>query len=169
VANAASSSKGNTGHTSAQTPGHTAAHSPANTGSTLDKAKDAAANVADKARDAASSAMDKAKEATSTAYQSAGQALSDLGQRAESATTSLGGSMQHLAGTIRESAPHEGMLGTASSRVADSLESGGRYLQEEGLSGLAEDVTTLIRRNPIPAVLVGVGLGFLLARTTSRR
>jgi hypothetical protein len=157
VANAASSSQSNTGQT------------PTNIGSTLDKAKDTAANVADKARDAASSAMDKAKEATSSAYQSAGQTLSDLGHRAESATTSLGGSMQHLAGSIRESAPQEGMLGTASSRVADTLESGGRYLQEEGLSGLAEDVTTLIRRNPIPAVLIGVGLGFLLARTTSRR
>ena len=33
---------------------------------------------------------------------------------------------------------------------------------------MAEDLTDLIRRNPIPALLVGVGLGFLLARATTR-
>jgi uncharacterized membrane-anchored protein YhcB (DUF1043 family) len=33
---------------------------------------------------------------------------------------------------------------------------------------MAEDLTSLIRRNPIPAMLVGVGLGFLLARMTRR-
>jgi len=35
---------------------------------------------------------------------------------------------------------------------------------------MADDVTDLIRRNPIPALFVGIGLGFLLARlTTSSR
>jgi F0F1-type ATP synthase assembly protein I len=29
---------------------------------------------------------------------------------------------------------------------------------------MAEDVSELIRRNPIPAMLVGVGIGFLLAK-----
>jgi hypothetical protein len=50
--------------------------------------------------------------------------------------------------------------------VAETLESGGRYLKEEGLEGMAEDLTDLIRKNPIPAVLMGIGLGFLLARLT---
>ena len=36
---------------------------------------------------------------------------------------------------------------------------------DQGFSGLAEDMTTMIRRNPIPALLIGFGLGFLLART----
>jgi len=30
---------------------------------------------------------------------------------------------------------------------------------------MAEDITGLIRRNPIPALFIGVGRGFLLART----
>jgi hypothetical protein len=29
---------------------------------------------------------------------------------------------------------------------------------------MADDVTELIRRNPIPAMLIGVGIGFLLAK-----
>jgi hypothetical protein len=77
--------------------------------------------------------------------------------------------MKSLAGSIREHAPQEGMLAQASTSVADSLESGSRYLQEEGLSGMADDVTGLIRKNPIPAVLIGVGIGFMLARATSSR
>jgi hypothetical protein len=76
--------------------------------------------------------------------------------------------MQSLAGTLREKMPHEGMMGTAGSAVADTLERGGRYLQEEGLSGMAEDLTALIRRNPIPAMLIAFGVGFLIARSTTR-
>jgi hypothetical protein len=74
--------------------------------------------------------------------------------------------MQSLAGTIREKAPQEGMMGHAASSVAGALESGGRYLQEEGLSGMGRDISSLIRRNPIPAVLIGVGIGYLIARAT---
>jgi hypothetical protein len=58
------------------------------------------------------------------------------------------------------------MLGSATSGVADALESGGRYLEEQGLSGLADDFTGTIKRNPIPAMLVAVAVGFLLARAT---
>jgi hypothetical protein len=76
----------------------------------------------------------------------------------------VGSGMESLAGTIRQHAPDSGMLGTASQKVARGLESGGRYLQEEGLRGIGEDLTNLIRRNPIPALLIGLGLGFLIGR-----
>jgi hypothetical protein len=105
----------------------------------------------------ASNAADTAKDWASTA-----------GNKAESALEGVGSGMSSLAGTVREKLPHEGMMGTASGYVADALESGGRYLQEEGFSGMADDLTNMIRRNPIPALLVGIGLGYLLARSTSR-
>jgi hypothetical protein len=60
------------------------------------------------------------------------------------------------------------MLGSATGAVADSLENTGRYIQEEGILGMVEDVTELIRRNPIPAMMVGVGIGFLLAKMVRR-
>jgi hypothetical protein len=91
-----------------------------------------------------------------------------MGHRAEEGVSSVGAGMKSLAGTIRESGPHEGMLGSATSRVANTLESGGRYLQEEGLSGMGHDLAEFIRRNPVPALLVGIGLGFLLARLVDR-
>jgi len=132
----------------------------------MHKAGDAAASAADKAKDVASSTMDKAREFAGTAADKAKDAASTVGRRAEDATHAVGSGMQSLAGTLRENLPREGMLGSAASTVAGSLESTGRYLEREGLQGIGEDVTTLIRRNPIPAMLVGIGLGFLLARVT---
>jgi ElaB/YqjD/DUF883 family membrane-anchored ribosome-binding protein len=72
--------------------------------------------------------------------------------------------MQSLAGSVRDKAPESGMLGQASDYVADTLEQTGRYIQDKNLSGMMDDMTGLIRRNPIPAVLIGLGVGFLLGR-----
>jgi hypothetical protein len=111
----------------------------------------------------------KASEVASNVTDKAKQAAADLGKRAEDATHTVGGGMKDLAGTIREKSPREGVFGSAASSVASGLECGGQYLQEQGVGGIAEDVTNLIRRNPIPALLIGIGLGFFLARATVRR
>ena len=120
-------------------------------------AEDTAAKASEKVQGAVSSAMDKAQELASTA-----------GKRVDEATSALGERVKSAASTLRERAPQEGMLGTASGAVADTLDNAGRYLQEEGLVGMAEDVTELIRRNPIPAMFVGIGIGFMLARAFRR-
>jgi hypothetical protein len=110
---------------------------------------------------------EKKKEAgeNPTATQQAGSALHSV---ADSATSAVGSGMESLAGTIRDHTPHEGMIGTASNAVADTLESGGRYLKEHTPAEMFNDVTDLIRRNPLTCVMVGLGVGFLLARLTKR-
>jgi len=109
--------------------------------------------------------MAGAARATAAAVaEKAGEAATYLGNKAEGATAAVGSGMRSLAGTIRENLPHEGALGSASGAVASTLESGGRYLEHEGLKGIGNDVTNVIRRNPIPAVLIGIGIGFLIAR-----
>jgi hypothetical protein len=115
------------------------------------KASETASNVADKARQAASNLG------------------SNIGNKAEDATHAVGAGMKSLADTIRDRGPHEGMVGSATSTLASGLESGGQYLQQQGIKGVADDLTQLIRRNPIPALLLGVGLGFVVARATMRR
>jgi hypothetical protein len=94
----------------------------------------------------------------------AGDMASNVGHRAEDTVSGVGERMRHLAGTIRQRAPHEGIFGTAAESVAGSLEASGRYLEEQNLSGIANDTTNLIRRYPLQAVLVGIGIGFLMAR-----
>jgi len=34
---------------------------------------------------------------------------------------------------------------------------------------MVNDLTSLIKNNPVPAVLIGIGIGFMLARLTSSR
>jgi len=132
--------------------------------SVADRAKDAASYVGDKAKDAASYVSDKSKTMASSAMHSAEDAAKYVGDRADDATTSVGGGLKSLGSTLRENSPKSSMMGDASCAVADSLESAGRYLEDEGLAGISEDMTAMIRRNPIPALLIAVGIGFLVAR-----
>jgi hypothetical protein len=113
-----------------------------------------------------------AKTAPETMASSAAQQVENaahyVGQRAEDATSAVGSQMRNLGSSIREHAPDRGVFGKTSAALAESLEGGGRYLEQHGLHGIGKDLTTLIQRNPIPAVLVGCGLGFMLARATRR-
>jgi hypothetical protein len=113
----------------------------------------AVAQTTEAVQKAVSSAVDKAQLMASTA-----------GEKVEETTAALGEKVQSVADTLRQKGPHHGMLGNASGAVADTLDSAGLYLQEEGLTGMAQDVANVIRRHPIPAVLAGVGIGFLLAK-----
>jgi hypothetical protein len=128
-----------------------------------------ASNVADQAKHAADAVKDKAKQAGEYVKDKAGQAGEFVRDKAEQATTSAGKGMESLAGTIRDRGPQAGIMGRATSTVADTLDRTGHYLEDQGLSGMAEDLTTLVRNHPLPAVLVGIGLGFMLARLTSWR
>ncbi len=117
---------------------------------------------------AASQAGEGVQQAASAAMSKAQEMVGSAGKRVDEATTALGERVKTWAGTLRERGPHDGMLGSATGAVADSLENTGRYLQDEGIIGMAEDVTELIRRNPIPAMFVGVGIGFMLAKMFRR-
>ncbi len=123
-----------------------------------DKASEVASNLTDKAKDLAGNLSDKAKDAAST-----------LGDKTDSALTNVGDRMTRLAGTIRERAPHEGPLGNAAHAVAENLQAGGRYLQQNDLGDMGQDVTDVVRRHPLPSILIGFGLGCLIGMTMSRR
>jgi len=137
------------------------------------QAKDSASQAAGHAQDA----LSKTGEAMSHAASAAGQAISQgasaagsaIGQTAESATAAVGGGMQNLAHTVRDSGPQAGMLGSATRTVADGIEGAGRYLEDKNLSGMMDDVNGLIKRNPFPAVLLALGIGFLVGRALSSR
>jgi len=134
-------------------------------GHEADKGKEGLAGAADKAKEVASGVVEKVKDAASHAGQAVGSAATAVGHKAEDTVASVGRGMESLGENIREKGPDHGMLGKAAGSVASALETGGKYLEEKKISGMAEDFTDLIRRNPIPALLIGVGLGFLLART----
>jgi len=130
-----------------------------------EKVQDLAHKAGEKAQDLAHAAGQKVQDAAHVASQKVQDVAHAAGQKAEDATASLGSGLKTAAEKVRENAPHEGMLGRGAEAVASTLDRGGDYLREKNLHGMAEDMTEMIKRNPIPAVLLGIGLGFLLGRT----
>jgi hypothetical protein len=63
---------------------------------------------------------------------------------------------------------------TAATTIADMVHDASSYLQETPVKDLTAGLVGLVRRYPIPSVLIGMGVGYLLARslgkdTTARR
>jgi len=102
------------------------------------------------------------------AVEKTNEAATFVGKTAEQATEGVGAGMESLGETIREQKPEAGFLGAAGEAVANKLKRGGRYLEEQGLQGIGRDITNIIRRNPVPAILIGIGVGFLLSRLVRR-
>jgi len=123
--------------------GQTAGGAPQPAGATLDEKSDEARVTAE--------------EMAASAATKASQSMSAVGEKIGS-----------LADTIREKAPHEGAIGTAATTVANKLGAAGSYLQEKNVDHVVGDLTGMIRRYPIPALLVGLGIGYLLAGRARR-
>jgi len=118
-------------------------------------------------KDQGTQALDKTKEVAGQVGETVQHAAQAVGQKAEDATAAVGSGIQSMAAKVREKGPHEGMLGSATQTVASAIDETGKYLHDKNLSGMMDDMTGLIKRNPIPAVLIGLGVGFLIGRVLS--
>jgi ElaB/YqjD/DUF883 family membrane-anchored ribosome-binding protein len=112
-----------------------------------DKAHEWAGNVASKAQETATAAVDKTNDGIAA----------------------VGHKMNALAGSVRDAAPPNGAIGSAAGAVADELQAGGQYLEQHNLEAIGKDLTDLVRRHPIPSVLIGFGAGCLLGMAISTR
>src|SRR5215468_9712605 len=100
----------------------------------------------------------RARELGATAAKKANQAAPVIGEKVKS-----------LASAIRGKAPSEGKMGTTATKVAGGLESASNYLQERKFDHLGEDFRGLVRRYPLQSLLVGLGLGLLLAKRSKKQ
>jgi ElaB/YqjD/DUF883 family membrane-anchored ribosome-binding protein len=149
------------------------------TSNALDAAAERAKQAGDKASDLAQSAVDKVKQtAEDLRSKDASEIVSDARAKAsevgdaaatkvDSAMTATGEQFSTLAQTVRENAP-EGKAGEVATKAADALERSGEYLQTADLQMVRTDLERVIRDHPIEALLVGAGIGFLVARATRR-
>jgi len=145
----------------------------------LDTAAERARQAGEKVTDIAQSAVDKVKQtADDLRSKDASEIVDDARAKAaevgdaaankvDSAMTATGEQMSTLAQTVRENAP-EGKAGQVASKAADALDRGGEYLQTADLQMVRGDLERVIREHPIEALLVGVGIGYLVARATRR-
>jgi len=128
-----------------------------------EKAKETAASVGELASDAATAVGAMASKAACDAGSMASQAACDVGKKADNLAASAGAGLHQWGESLRRNAPHESVLGSASQAVAQSVKDGGDYLEHAKLSGITEDIAQVVRRNPIPAVLIAIGLGWFVA------
>ncbi len=132
---------------------------PANTNSgTINNVKDKVTQTGSKIRETGERAM---SEASDRAH--------ELREKGDKGVNSLGVKMSDFADTIRDNAPSEGPIGSAAGAVADRIESSGEYLSEHGLGDIAEDFNKVVRRYPVHAMWMGLGLGVLLGSAFSRK
>jgi uncharacterized protein YjbJ (UPF0337 family) len=83
-----------------------------------------------------------------------------------SAAQDVASGMAETAGTAATQAQE--MAGAAATAVTDTVARAGTYVQEKGVQALPGDLAGLIRRYPVPAVLIGLGIGFWLSRTLGK-
>jgi uncharacterized protein YjbJ (UPF0337 family) len=75
-------------------------------------------------------------------------------------------SLADTAGEVKAQA--EAAASAAATAVADTVAGAVSSLQETSVNDLAGKLTDAIRRHPIPALLIGLGLGFVLARLVGK-
>jgi ElaB/YqjD/DUF883 family membrane-anchored ribosome-binding protein len=130
--------------------------------------KNAVQKVGDKVAQAADDARARTSEAIDTARQKTADVTANASDKATDVMSTAGDKMTTLAQTVRDRAPVEGRAGEVATNAAETLERSGRYLQEADPQMVRMDLERLIRQHPIESMLVGLGVGYLLARTMRR-
>ena len=135
---------------------------------TIDRATDKAHSAVDAAADKAQTMADKAQQVAGDVQDRAADMGSQVAEKADAATTTVGEKMTDMAQTIRQKAPVSGPVADAADTAADTLQRAGTYLQQQDLADMRADLENLIRRHPVESLLIGFGLGYLLARSMRR-
>lgn len=124
--------------------------------------------------------VEHVKELAANASQSLSNATAYVRQKAEDVIPDGGeitkgveqirGAVRGVAHNVSDAASYvRHKADNATTAVGGAMEDTGHYLRDDGINRIATDLTNLVRRNPIPAVLAGVAVGFLLAQATHRR
>jgi hypothetical protein len=105
------------------------------------------------------------------AQQEVDQRLQEYSAKRAGVAATVTSAAQDVASRAAETAATKAqeMAGSAATAVSDTVAGVGTYVQDKGLQGLSGDLTALIRRYPVPALLIGLGIGFVLGRRVGTR
>jgi len=152
MANPTSGNQGNVGRTGT-------------TGGSMGNMQNAGGNVADKARDVARTAVETARDTATGVADRARDLAGNVADKARDVAGTVAETTRDWASGAVGAVAESDVVNKASEYASEAWETGSRYFQEHNFKDMAEDVAGVIRRNPIPAMLVGIGLGFILARS----
>lgn len=135
----------------------------------IERGREAIEEGAQKVSGAAQRVAERTREVASNVKSRAGEIGSRVAERTEAAMSAAGQRIENLGQSLRDRASEEGRVGRVLSRTAQALEHGGQYLQESTPTDVRMDLEDVMRRRPIATLLVGAGLGFLIARALRGR
>lgn len=119
-------------------------------------------------RESAGSIGEMAGATVSAVGNMASQVATNLKDDADYLALSAGRGAQRIGEQISRSTPHSGVLGEASQSVARAFTESGEYMECSKLSGMRQDLSIAIRRNPIPTIFIAMGLGWCASRMLKR-
>lgn len=135
-----------------------------------DTVMQSAEHAANKAREAVSAGIETGRQAIEEAREALDAGMLSAQQKVGVAVGMGKEAAAQVSSSVSGAASYAGQKAEeATSSVGAAMESTGHYLKEDGLHHIAADVADLIRRNPLPAMFIGIGLGYLLAQASSRR
>jgi hypothetical protein len=134
-------------------------------GGSMGNMQNAGSNVADKARDVARSAVETARDTATGVVDRTRDLAGNVADKARDMAGNVADTARDWASGAVGAVKDSDVVNKTGEYVSDAWETGSRYFQEHNFKDMADDVAGVIRRNPIPAMLVGVGLGFILARS----
>jgi hypothetical protein len=119
--------------------------------------------AAGKGREALNSAGSMASHAAAGVGQLATDAAAGVGHHADNVTSRAGAGLEEIGDSINENGPQQGMMGSATRAIGNTVHSGGEYLKNEKLSGMSGDFAKLVQKNPLTTIAVAIGLGWFLS------
>lgn len=125
-------------------------------------------NAAAKVRETAGTLGKMAGAAVSAVEKMASHTAENISDDADYLASSAGRGVQRIGEQLSRVAPDSGIVGDVSQSVVRTLTEGGEYLEGSKLSGLRQDLTKVISRNPIPTILISIGLGWIASRMLRR-
>jgi uncharacterized protein YjbJ (UPF0337 family) len=107
------------------------------------------------------------------AQQEVERRLQDYNEKSAGVAATVSSAAQDVASRVTETAgtaaaTAQEMAGAAAAAVTDTVAGAGTYVRGKGVQALAGDLAGLIRRYPVPALLIGAGVGVLLGRSLWR-
>jgi uncharacterized protein YjbJ (UPF0337 family) len=104
------------------------------------------------------------------AQQEVDRRLPEHGQKAPGVAARVAGAAQEAASRVAETAATaaaraQEVAGATGAAVTERAAGVAASVQDRGVQGLSEDLTDLIRRHSVPALLIGLGIGYVLGRS----
>ena len=102
-------------------------------------------------------------EGTQGRIDQSGDELGDIKRKASNVASEVREGFSKIVDDVKEKISTDAVrkVSETASHVSDSVKG---YIEDRGMRGLAADATDVIRRYPVPALLLGVVIGALLAR-----